>query len=58
MIDEVLQINPDCKIELFDQGINPENIDNFLDGVDLSVDALDIFVPKARRLFFNKSHKK
>jgi tRNA A37 threonylcarbamoyladenosine dehydratase len=30
MIDEVLQINPDCKIELFDKGINPDNIDDFL----------------------------
>lgn len=57
MVDEVLQINPDCKIELFDKGINPENINDFLNWVDLCVDALDIFCPKARRLFFNESHK-
>lgn len=58
MINEVLQINPDCKIELFDKGINLDNIDKFLDWVDLCIDALDIFVPQARRLFFNESHKK
>jgi tRNA A37 threonylcarbamoyladenosine dehydratase len=58
MKEEALQINPDCKIEIFDTGINPDNIDDFLKGVDLCVDALDIFVPHARRLFFNESHKK
>jgi tRNA A37 threonylcarbamoyladenosine dehydratase len=58
MKEEALKINPDCKIQLFDEGINKDNINKFLDGVDLSIDALDLFVPKARRLFFNESHKK
>lgn len=57
MVAEALKINPDCKIELFDKWIHTDNIDEFLADVDLCVDALDIFCPKARRLFFNESLK-
>ena len=55
MKEEVLKINPQCQIEVFSDGINETNIAHFLDGVDLSVDALDAFAVDTRRLFFNQS---
>jgi len=55
MKEEALKINPNCTIEVFDQGISKENIDNFLKDVDLSVDALDAFEIDVRRMFYNKS---
>lgn len=58
MRDEALKINPECQIEIFEAGIDEGNIDAFLSGVDLAVDALDAFVVDTRRLFFNTSLKK
>lgn len=58
MKEEALKINPECVIEVFENGINEENISQFLDGVHLSVDALDAFAFEARRMFFNESLKR
>lgn len=55
---EALKINPDCQIEIFSEGVNESNIENFLENVDLSVDALDAFVIDERRMFFKASQKK
>jgi hypothetical protein len=35
------EINPYMKIELFREGITPENIDTFFDGLDIMIDELD-----------------
>lgn len=45
-------INPEIEIEVFDQGINAGNLDAFLDGVDLYVDALDFFAFDIRQRTF------
>ncbi len=58
MKEEALKINPNCTIEIFEAGINNDNIDSFLKGVDLSVDGLDAFVVDTRRMFFNESLKR
>lgn len=58
MREEALKINPHCEIEVFNAGINEENIDSFLEGVDLSVDALDAFSVDVRRMFYNESLKR
>ncbi|MEZ4195419.1 MAG: ThiF family adenylyltransferase [Candidatus Paceibacterota bacterium] len=58
MKGEALKINPNCTIEVFSEGINDKNINDFLAGVDLSVDALDAFAVDARRLYFNRSLQK
>jgi molybdopterin/thiamine biosynthesis adenylyltransferase len=42
-------INPELEITVFEQGVNQDNLDQFLDGVDLYVDALDFFAFDARR---------
>lgn len=43
MVEMALQVNPDLRITKFEQGINAANIDAFLEGVDLAVDAIDAF---------------
>lgn len=46
-------INPELELSLFDEGVQPHNVDAFLDGVDLYVDGLDYFVFSARRLVYD-----
>ncbi|MFT5923951.1 MAG: molybdopterin/thiamine biosynthesis adenylyltransferase [Paraglaciecola sp.] len=47
-------INPDANIKTFDEGINENNVDAFLDKVDLYIDSLDFFALDARKLVFKK----
>jgi molybdopterin/thiamine biosynthesis adenylyltransferase len=42
-------INPELDIRVFPEGVTPDNIGAFLDGVDVYVDGLDYFVFDARR---------
>jgi molybdopterin/thiamine biosynthesis adenylyltransferase len=55
MQEEALKINPNCQFELFPNGIDESNINGFLSGVDLCVDALDAFAVETRRLCFNRA---
>ena len=45
-------INPEVDIRIFNEGVNPGNLEDFLDGVDLYVDALDFFAFDARQQTF------
>lgn len=47
-----LDINPELDLRRFDEGVTRENLDAFLDGVDLYVDSLDFFAVEARRMVF------
>jgi len=47
-------INPEIDIKIFPQGVNKDNLDEFLSGVDLYVDALDFFAFDARQQTFAK----
>ena len=58
MKEMALDINPELDIVTFEQGINAENIDDFLDGVDVYVDSLDFFALEARELVFRKCTEK
>src|SRR5690606_21127359 len=51
-------INPTLRITRFPAGISADNIDAFLDGVDLYVDSLDFFAVKERRLVFEQCAKR
>ena len=53
-----LDINPELDICMFPHGINEENIDDFLKGIDLYVDGLDFFAVSARRMVFAACAKK
>jgi molybdopterin/thiamine biosynthesis adenylyltransferase len=45
-------IDPEAEIRAFPSGVTPENLDAFLEGVDVYVDALDFFAMDARRMVF------
>jgi len=45
-------INPELRIERFAAGVNPQNIDEFLQGVHLFVDGFDFFEIDIRRRVF------
>ncbi|MBT4166166.1 ThiF family adenylyltransferase [archaeon] len=56
MRKKALEINPNCKIEIFNK-LDEDNIENFLDDVHLLVDALDFFSLDIRRDIINLSLK-
>lgn len=56
MADLARAINPELKLQLFPEGIGPDLLDIFLDGVDLYVDALDFFAVDIRRQVFAACH--
>jgi molybdopterin/thiamine biosynthesis adenylyltransferase len=51
-------INPELKLTVFGKGVNAENLDAFLDGVDLYVDGLDFFAFSARKAVFPGCEKR
>lgn len=53
-----LDINPEIEFKFFPKGVLPENVDEFLDGLDVYVDGLDFFALPARRMVFKKCRKK
>ncbi|CAA0123488.1 Molybdopterin-synthase adenylyltransferase [Halioglobus japonicus] len=58
MVEMARGVNPDLKIEQFPAGINVDNLDAFLDGVDLYVDSLDFFALDIRRAVFAACYEK
>ncbi len=60
---EVLQrmvrdVNPGAEVKVFASGVTPENVGEFLDGVDVYVDGIDFFAIDARRLVFAECHRR
>jgi len=53
MRDLALDINPDARIETFGEGINENNVGDFLKGVDVFVDAVEFFEIKAHQIMIN-----
>lgn len=51
-------INPEQDVREFPQGVTDENLDEFLEDVDLYVDSLDFFALKARSAVFAACAKK
>ena len=52
MTRQAQDINPELVIKGFAQGVTRDNLDDFLDGVDLYVDGLDFFAFQARQQVF------
>jgi molybdopterin/thiamine biosynthesis adenylyltransferase len=46
------EINPELDLRAFPEGVSRENLDDFLDGVDVYADGLDFFAFEARRATF------
>jgi molybdopterin/thiamine biosynthesis adenylyltransferase len=58
MAGEARAINPELELRVFDQAINPANVDAFLEGVDVFVDGIDFFALDARRLLFGRARER
>lgn len=53
MVESALAINPELRISTFDKGIDEGNIDAFLAGTQLAVDAIDAFAVDRHPLLVN-----
>lgn len=58
MKQQALDINPELDIREFDEGVTKENVDKFLDDVDVYVDGLDAFVLETRELVFKRCYER
>lgn len=58
LAEELLDINPEAKIEIYKDGVHASNVDDFLAGSDVYLDGLDFFAIDARRLLFAKCEAK
>ena len=56
--ETVLSINPDADVAVFNQGITADNIDAFLQGVDVVVDSLDFYCFEERFMLYGKARAK
>lgn len=50
-------INPECDLRVFGEGVSAGNLEDFLGGADLYVDALDFFAFDIRRAVFAACHR-
>ncbi len=53
MVEMALDINPELDIRVFDRGLAPDNVDEFLSGGDAYLDGLDFFALDMRRTVFD-----
>lgn len=59
VMEETLRgINPDAQIKNFTSGVTDDNLEDFLDGVDVYIDSLDIFALEIRRKVFRRCYEK
>ncbi len=58
MAELAQNINPELDIRTFDEGVQPHNLQTFLDGVDLYVDGLDYFAFSIRQQVYNACQKR
>lgn len=53
LADMARDINPECDVRVFADGVQPGNVADFFQGVDLYVDGLDAFAFRAREMVFS-----
>lgn len=56
--DTALSINPGCSLRLFPEGVEPANIEEFLEGVDIVLDALDLYAMDIRIALYERAYEK
>lgn len=54
----ILAINPQARVEVFEEGITSRTIDRFLDSVHLGLDGIDFFAQNTKLLFFRKCRQR
>lgn len=55
MAAEALAINPELQLQVSTEPVTPENVGDFLNGVQLLIDGVDFFALPARRLLFREA---
>lgn len=55
MLEYALEINPELRVKIFDKGLDASNIDEFLSGVNLAVNGMDIFAVDMHPLLINSA---
>lgn len=59
VMDELIKsINPEARVNCFNEGINSKNIHRYLENVDLIVDSLDFYCFKERFLLYRAAREK
>lgn len=58
MSELVHSINPEADVRLMPEGIGPDNISRFLEGVDVVVDSLDFYCFKERFLLYRNARER
>ncbi|MCM2322342.1 MAG: ThiF family adenylyltransferase [Oligoflexia bacterium] len=56
--EAILSINPWAEVVVFGDGVQPENVEAFLNGVDLVMDGLDFYALPARKILFRTAEKR
>lgn len=56
--DMAQSVNPEADVRVFGQGVNRDNVDEFLKDVDVYVDGIDFFAIEARRLLFSECQRR
>lgn len=54
----VRNINPEVEVRRFDQGIGPDNLEEFLNGVNCVVDGLEFFAMSVRRALYRACRRR
>lgn len=58
MAELVQSVNPEADVRVMDEPVTPENVDCFLEDVDLVIDGIDFFAIEARRLVFQEARRR
>lgn len=58
MAELALDVNPDANIKTYGTGIDKDNVDDFLTGVDVFVDAVEFFEVKVHQMIINACMKR
>ncbi len=58
MVNLGLDINPDAQFKTYEEGINEQNVEDFLIGVDVFIDAVEFFEIKIHRMLINACMKR
>lgn len=55
MAQEARRINPEVDLRMFAEGVQPESVDDFLEGVDVLIDGIDYFAIQMRRRLYRRA---
>ncbi len=58
MAERAVQLNPNARIRRFPEGIQRDNIDAFLEGVDVVVDGIEFFAIEVRRMLYRACRRR